>query len=142
MDLVMESTLVLVKPDGVQNGMIGDIISRFERRGLKIIALKMLHLSREKAAIHYEEHQGKPFFDGLVDFITSGPIVAMVVRGNQAIKVVRTMMGATNPVDALPGTIRGDYALTIGHNVIHGSDSEGSAMREIKIYFDEKEMIG
>lgn len=136
----MENTLVLVKPDGVKKGVIGEIIRRFEQRGLKIVGLKMLTLSSEKAEIHYEEHKGKAFFGELVDFITSGPIVAMVVRGDKAIKVVRTMMGATNPVEAAPGTIRGDFALSIANNIVHGSDSELSAIREIKIYFTEDEI--
>lgn len=136
----MENTLVLVKPDGVKKGVIGEIIRRFEQRGLQIAALKMLTLSREKAEIHYEEHKGKNFFGDLVDFITSGPIVAMVVRGEKAIKVVRTMMGTTNPAEAAPGTIRGDFALSIANNIIHGSDSELSAIREIKIYFQDEEI--
>jgi nucleoside-diphosphate kinase len=138
----MENTLVLVKPDGVKKGVIGEIIRRFEQRGLQIVALKMLRLTSEKAQIHYEEHKDKAFFGELVNFITSGPIVAMVVRGEKAIKVVRTMMGATNPVDSAPGTIRGDLALSMSQNIIHGSDSELSAIREIKIYFQEDEVLG
>jgi nucleoside-diphosphate kinase len=131
----MEKTLVLVKPDGVNKGLCGEIIARFEKRGLKIAGLKMLQLSRELAQKHYGEHQGKPFFDGLVDFITSAPLVAIVVEGENAVPVVRAMMGATNPVDSAPGTIRGDFALTISSNVIHGSDSAASAEREIGIFF-------
>ncbi|KYZ77413.1 nucleoside-diphosphate kinase [Anaerosporomusa subterranea] len=138
----MENTLVLVKPDGVKKGLTGEIIRRFEQRGLQIVALKMLRLSEEKAKIHYEEHKEKPFFGELVDFITSGPIVAMVVRGEKAIKVVRTMMGTTNPVEAAPGTIRGDFALSMAQNIIHGSDSELSAIRETKIYFQDDEIQG
>jgi nucleoside-diphosphate kinase len=138
----MENTLVLVKPDGVKKAVTGEIIRRFEQRGLQIIALKMLRLSAEKAKIHYEEHKEKAFFGELVDFITSGPIVAMVVRGEKAIKVVRTMMGTTNPVEAAPGTIRGDFALSMAQNIIHGSDSELSAIREIKIYFQDDEIQG
>jgi nucleoside-diphosphate kinase len=138
----MENTLVLVKPDGVKKAVTGEIIRRFEQRGLQIIALKMLRLSAEKAKIHYEEHKEKTFFGELVDFITSGPIVAMVVRGEKAIKVVRTMMGTTNPVEAAPGTIRGDFALSMAQNIIHGSDSELSAIREIKIYFQDDEIQG
>ena len=137
----MESTLVLVKPDGVKKGLIGEILRRFEQRGLHIVALKMLRLSEEKAQIHYEEHKGKAFFADLVNFITSGPIVAVVVRGEKAIKTIRTMMGTTNPVDAAPGTIRGDFALSMSQNIIHGSDSELSAIREIKIYFQEEEIL-
>jgi len=138
----MEKTLVLVKPDGVQKGVIGDIIKRFERRGLKIVGLKMMHLSRELAGKHYAEHEGKPFYNELVDFITSGPLVAMVVAGENAIKAVRAMMGATNPLEAAPGTIRGDYALNIGNNIVHGSDSPESAAREISIFFDSSEIFG
>ena len=137
----MENTLVLVKPDGVKKGVIGEIIRRFEQRGLQIAALKMLRLSEEKAKIHYEEHKEKPFFGELVELITSGPIVAMVLRGEKAVKVVRTMMGATNSAEAAPGTIRGDFALTMSQNIIHGSDSEQSASREIKIYFEESEIM-
>lgn len=135
----MEKTLVLVKPDGVQKAVIGDIINRFERRGLKIVGLKMMQLTPETAGKHYAEHQGKPFFGELVDFITSGPLVAMVVAGENAIKAVRTMMGATNPLDAAPGTIRGDYALNISNNIVHGSDSPTSAEREIGIFFGTNE---
>lgn len=136
----MEKTLVLVKPDGVEKGLCGEVIARFETRGLKVAALKMMKLSSEQAETHYAEHQGKPFFRGLVDFITSAPLVAMVITGENAIKVVRTMMGSTNPVDAAPGTIRGDYALTIGSNIIHGSDSQASAEREVGIFFSAGEI--
>ncbi len=137
----MEKTLVLVKPDGVAKGLTGEIIARFERRGLTVAALKMLKLSRAKAETHYAEHKERPFFGELVDFITSGPIVAMVVSGENAVKVVRTMMGPTNPVDAAPGTVRGDFALSIGQNIIHGSDSPASAAREIEIYFAPDEIL-
>ncbi len=137
----MEKTLVLIKPDGVQKGLIGEVIKRFEQRGLNIAALKLFVMSEEQANVHYAEHKGKPFFPGLIDYITSGPIVAMVVAGDSAIKVVRTMMGSTNPAEAAPGTIRGDYALTIAENVIHGSDSLESAQREIAIYFTNKEVV-
>lgn len=136
----MEKTLVLVKPDGVQRGLNGEIISRFEARGLRIAALKMCRMSREVAEKHYAEHIGKPFFQGLVDFIISGPIVAMVVEGDNAIRAVRVMMGATNPVDAQPGTIRGDYALNMSQNVIHGSDGPESASREIETFFSIAEI--
>lgn len=136
----MENTLVLIKPDGVRKGLVGEVLRRFEQRGLQIVALKMLRLSEEQAQIHYEEHKEKAFFSDLVNFITSGPIVAVVVRGEKAIKTVRTMMGATNPVDAAPGTIRGDFALSMSQNIIHGSDSELSAIREIKIYFQEEDI--
>ena len=137
----MEKTLVLVKPDGVKKGLIGEIIQRFENRGLTIDGLKMLVLSREQANTHYYEHRDKSFFTDLVDFITSGPLVAMVIGGDNAVKAVRAMMGATNPVEAAPGTIRGDFALSMSHNVIHGSDSISSAQREIAIFFDECEIF-
>jgi nucleoside-diphosphate kinase len=137
----MEKTLVLVKPDGVAKGLTGEIIARFERRGLTVSALKMLKLSRAKAEIHYAEHKERPFFGELVAFITSGPIVAIVVSGENAVKVVRTMMGPTNPADAAPGTVRGDFALSIGQNIIHGSDSPASAAREIEIYFTPDEIV-
>jgi len=139
--VTMEKTLVLVKPDGVAKGLIGEVVGRFERRGLSICGLKMLKLTKEKAEVHYAEHRGKPFFPELVDFITSGPIVALVVGGENAVKVVRTMMGTTNPADAAPGTIRGDYALKLSQNIIHGSDSLESASREILIYFSQDEIV-
>lgn len=138
----MEQTLVLVKPDGVAKKICGEIITRFEQRGLSLMGLKLIRLTEEQAKRHYAEHEGKPFFSGLVSFITSGPIVAIVVKGENAIKVVRTMMGATNPVEALPGTIRGDFALTIDSNIIHGSDSAISAEREIGIFFATDELVG
>jgi nucleoside-diphosphate kinase len=137
----MEKTLVLVKPDGVANGLTGEIIKRFEQRGLTVAALKMMQMTREKAEIHYGEHRERPFFGELVAFITSGPIVAMVVKGENAVKAVRGMMGATNPVDATPGTIRGDFALNIGNNIVHGSDSLDSAAREVAIFFSPDEIV-
>ena len=137
----MERTLVLVKPDGVMRRLSGEIISRFEKRGLRIAALRMCRMTREMAEKHYAEHVGKPFFPGLVDFITSGSIVAMVVQGEGAIRAVRTMMGATNPLDAAPGTIRGDLALTMGNNVVHGSDGPESAAREISTFFAPDEIF-
>ncbi|MDT8901220.1 nucleoside-diphosphate kinase [Anaeroselena agilis] len=137
----MEKTLVLVKPDGVAKGLTGEIIARFERRGLTLAALKMLKLTKDKAEIHYAEHKERPFFGELVVFITSGPIVAMVISGENAVKIVRAMMGPTNPADAAPGTVRGDYALSIGQNIIHGSDSPASAAREIEIYFAPDELV-
>jgi len=136
----VENTLVLLKPDAVARGLCGEIIARFERRGLKIIGMKMLQLSREQGVSHYSEHKDKPFFDDLVIFITSGPLVAMVIRGENAIKLVRTMMGVTNPVDAAPGTIRGDFATIMRNNIIHGSDGIVSAEREINIYFKSNEL--
>jgi len=136
----MENTLVLLKPDAVAKGVCGEIIARFEKRGLKIIGLKMLQLSREQATIHYSEHQGKPFFHELVTFIISGPLVAIALQGENAVKVVRTMMGSTNPLDAAPGTIRGDLAITIRNNIIHGSDGSVSAKREIEVFFNDSEL--
>ena len=137
----MERTLVLVKPDGVQRALSGEIINRFEKRGFQVVALKKCLMSRETAEKHYAEHMGKPFFPGLVEYIISGPIVAMVLRGDNAIKAVRAMMGATNPVDAAPGTIRGDLALTMSNNVIHGSDGSESAVREISTFFSPEEIF-
>ena len=137
----MEKTLVLVKPDGVQRRLGGEIISRFEKRGLKIVALKLCRMSREMAEKHYAEHVGKPFFQSLVEFITSGPIIAMVVEGENSIRAVRAMMGATNPLEAAPGTIRGDLALVMSQNVIHGSDGPESAEREIETFFVPAEIF-
>ncbi|WP_425061078.1 Nucleoside diphosphate kinase [Sporomusa carbonis] len=140
MDAV-ESTLVLIKPDAVARKICGEIISRFERRGLTLTAMKLLRITPEIAAKHYEEHREKPFYPELLEFITSGPVVAMVLTGPEAIKIVRTMMGPTNPVNAPPGTIRGDYATIMTNNIVHGSDSETSAKREINIYFTEQELV-
>jgi nucleoside-diphosphate kinase len=137
----VEKTLVLVKPDGVRRGLSGEIIARFEKRGLQIVALKLMQISKTMAEKHYAEHVGKPFFDGLVDFITSGPVVAMVVKGDHAIRAVRAMMGATNPLEAVPGTIRGDFALVMSENVIHGSDGAESAAREIDAFFASTEIF-
>ncbi|HPU35797.1 MAG TPA: nucleoside-diphosphate kinase [Bacillota bacterium] len=137
----MERTYLMVKPDGVQRGLVGDIISRFEKRGFKIVALKMLRISRELAEKHYGEHVGKPFFESLVSFITSGPVVAMVIEGKGVVNAAREMMGTTNPLKAAPGTIRGDLGIDIGRNVIHGSDSLESARREISIFFKEEELV-
>jgi nucleoside-diphosphate kinase len=125
----------MVKPDGVRKNLIGAVIARFERRGLRITGLKMIKISVEQAKKHYAEHAGKPFFGELVEFITSGPVAAMVVEGENAIKAVRSMMGATNPLDAVPGSIRGDFALTMSQNIVHGSDGEESAEREINNFF-------
>lgn len=139
--MTVERTLVLVKPNGVARGLIGEIVARFERRGFALKAARMLQVDRDLAARHYQEHVGKPFFEELVAFITSGPIMAMVVEGPAAVKVVRTMTGSTNPIDAAPGTIRGDYALDMGENVVHGSDSVDSAEREIALYFRPDDML-
>lgn len=137
----MEKTLVLVKPDGVQRGLVGEVISRLEKTGLKLVALKMLHMDKVMAGKHYAVHQGKPFFEGLVNFITSSPLVAAVFEGKNAVEVVRKAMGATDPVKAAPGTIRGDLALDIGRNVVHGSDSVENAEKEISLFFSPKEIL-
>ncbi|MDO9535461.1 MAG: nucleoside-diphosphate kinase [Bacillota bacterium] len=137
----MEKTFTMLKPDAVQRNLTGEIISRFEKRGLKLAALKMLLISREMAEEHYGEHKGKKFFDDLVSFITSGPVVAMVWEGQNAVQLVRKMLGSTDPQEALPGTVRGDYALFTGNNMIHGSDSLESAAREISLFFVEKDII-
>ena len=138
----MERTLVFVKPDGVQRGLAGEIISRLERKGLKIVALKMLQMDRAMAERHYGVHRDKPFFSSLVDFIISGPIVAAVVEGRQAVEVVRRLMGDTDPLKAAPGTIRGDFGMEVQENLIHGSDSEENARKEISLFFSDKEIVG
>ena len=138
----MERTLVFVKPDGVQRGLVGEIISRLERKGLKIVALKMLQMDRAMAERHYGVHRDKPFFSSLVDFIISGPIVAAVVEGRQAVEVVRRLMGDTDPLKAAPGTIRGDFGMEVQENLIHGSDSEENARKEISLFFSDKEIVG
>jgi nucleoside-diphosphate kinase len=132
---VSERTLVLVKPDGVRRGVVGEVISRLERKGLAIVALELRTLTRETAEEHYGEHRERPFFGELVEFITGGPLVALVVEGPRAIEAFRTLAGATDPVKATPGTIRGDLALEIGENIVHGSDSPESAKREIELFF-------
>ncbi len=137
----MERTFVMIKPDGVQRCLIGEIISRLERKGLKIVAMKMMKIERDLAERHYEEHREKPFFESLVSYVTSGPVVAMVVEGKNAVKVVRNLVGATNPVEASPGTIRGDFGMEIGRNVIHASDSKESAEREISLFFKPEEIL-
>lgn len=136
----IESTLVLLKPDAVTRKLCGEIISRFERRGLGISALKLVRLTRDVAAKHYEEHLDKAFYPALLEFITSGPVIAIVVIGPQAVSIVRKMMGSTNPAEAQPGTIRGDYATTMDNNIVHGSDSVVSAKREIAIFFNKDEI--
>jgi nucleoside-diphosphate kinase len=137
----MERTLVLVKPDGVQRGMVGEVISRLERRGIKLVALKMMLVDEALAHRHYGEHEGKPFFPGLVDFITSSPLVAMVWEADDAVEIVRGTMGQTNPKNAAPGTIRGDLGVNIGRNLVHGSDSPESAQREVALFFEEGEIL-
>jgi nucleoside-diphosphate kinase len=138
--MAIEQTYAMIKPDGVQRGLVGEVVARIERKGFRIVALKQMTIPRATAEKHYGEHQGKPFFEGLVSFITSGPVVAMVVEGENAIAEWRKMMGATNPADATPGTIRGDYATTIDENVAHGSDAPETAKREIGIFFGEDEL--
>ncbi len=133
----MERTLVIVKPDGVQRGLIGEVIGRLERRGLKIVAMELRQIDRELAERHYAEHQGKGFYEGLVDYITSGAVVTMVLEGPDAIAATRATMGSTRPVEAGPGTIRGDLGLTVGRNLIHGSDGPESAVREVALFFGE-----
>jgi nucleoside-diphosphate kinase len=137
----MERTLFMVKPDGVARGLVGEIVSRIERRGLTIRDMRLLRVTPEQAADHYAEHREKPFYAALVEFITSGPVVAMVIEGEAAVTTVRGMMGATNPLDSAPGTIRGDYALEIGENIVHGSDSRANGEREIAIYFSEPDLV-
>lgn len=132
-----ERTLVLIKPDGVRRGLAGEVLSRIERKGLRIVAMDMRVVGRDLAETHYAEHAGKPFYGSLVEFITSGPLVAMVVEGPRAIEAFRALAGATDPVKATPGTIRGDYALEVQDNIVHGSDSPDSAEREIKIFFPD-----
>jgi len=134
---VPERTLVLVKPDGVRRGLVGEVVSRLERKGLTLVAMSLRTLDRETAERHYAEHVGKPFFEGLVEFITSGPLVAVVVEGPRAVEATRTLMGVTDPVKSAPGSLRGDFALEIGQNLVHGSDSPESAERETAIYFPD-----
>jgi nucleoside-diphosphate kinase len=134
----MQQTFVIVKPDGVQRGLVGEIITRFERRGLKIVAMKMLQVSDELAHEHYGVHEGKPFFDGLLQYITSSPVVAMVVEGTDAIALVRNTVGATRPAEAAPGTIRGDFGIEVGRNLVHASDGEDTAASEIALWFGDE----
>jgi nucleoside-diphosphate kinase len=134
---VPERTLIIIKPDAVRRNLIGEVISRIERKGLRVIAMDLRTVERETAETHYAEHVGKPFFGPVVDFITSAPLVALVAEGERAIEAFRGLAGATDPVKALPGTIRGDYALEVGQNMVHGSDSPEAAEREIKIFFPE-----
>ena len=132
----MSRTFVMIKPDGVERNLIGEIVSRFERKGLKIEAAKLMQIDRTLAETHYGEHKERPFFGDLVDFITSGPVFAMVLEGHEAVQNARSLIGKTNPTEAAPGTIRGDFATEVGSNIIHGSDSDESAAREIKLFFE------
>jgi nucleoside-diphosphate kinase len=133
----MERTLILVKPDAFSRSLTGEIIGRFERKGLRLAALQHMTMTRELAAQHYAEHEGKAFYEELVSFITSGPLVAMVLEGEQAVVAARQVIGATNPVEASPGSIRGDYAIEVGQNMVHGSDSPESADREVSLFFPD-----
>lgn len=137
----MERSLIILKPDAVQRGLVSTILGRLEQRGLRFAGLKMMHVTEELARKHYGEHEGKPFFAGLIEYITSGPVVVIVVTGKNVIETVRTMVGATNPVKAAPGTIRGDFGLEIGRNLIHASDSPESGERETSIFFASNELV-
>ncbi len=137
----MQKTLVLLKPDAVQRGLVGELVSRLERKGLKLVGMKLVKMDDALARQHYAEHVDKPFFKGLAQFITSGPLVAMAIEGEDAICMVRTLMGETNPANAAPGTVRGDYAVSIGLNLVHGSDSIESAQRELALFFKKDEIL-
>lgn len=137
----LQRTLVLIKPDAVQRGLVGQIVSRFEARGINLVGLKLLKMDSQRASKLYEPHVGKPFYDGLVGYMTSGPIVALCLEGVEAIGVVRKMMGATNPSQAEPGTIRGDFAQRVDFNIVHGSDSPENAARELPIFFNNEELV-
>jgi nucleoside-diphosphate kinase len=136
----VERTFLAVKPDGVQRGLVGEIISRYEAKGFTLVGLKLMQVSRELAEQHYGEHKERPFFPGLVDFITSGPVVAMVWEGKGVVAAARKIIGATNPLDSEPGTIRGDFGVDIGRNIIHGSDAVETAQREISLWFKSEEL--
>jgi Nucleoside diphosphate kinase len=138
---IMEKTFLMIKPDGVQRNLIGPIVERLENKGFKVVGAKLMQVSEDLAKTHYGEHSERPFFGELVDFITSGPVFAMVLEGENVIKTARLVVGSTNPQEAAPGTIRGDFGLTVGKNIIHGSDSPESAEREINLFFDESEVL-
>ncbi len=137
----MEQTLIIIKPDAVQRGLIGEIITRFERRGLRIAAMKLIHIDRALAERHYAIHKGKPFYEPLIEYITSSPVVVMALEGNDAIEIARRTMGATNPTQAAPGTIRADFGLEIGRNLVHGSDGPDTAAIEVPLFFTEQEVV-
>jgi nucleoside-diphosphate kinase len=141
MELDKERTLVIIKPDGVQRGLVGEIISRFERRGFKIVGLKFMQITPELAAKHYEAHIGKPFYEPLVAFMTSGPVAVIALQGRDSVRLVRNMMGALNPEDAAPGSIRGDLTMSKRYNVIHGSDSPEAGAREVALFFKQDEIL-
>jgi nucleoside-diphosphate kinase len=138
----VERTLIIIKPDAVQRGLTGEITRRFEQRGLKIVAMKFMQVPRELAQRHYAEHDGKPFYEGLVGYITSSPVVVMVLEAQNCVELARNMIGKTKPVDAAPGTIRGDFAVEVGRNLVHGSDAPASADREISLWFTPEELFG
>ena len=138
---MIEKTLVVIKPDGVKRGLTGEIVSRFEKRGLRVAALKMVWLSEDQAQQIYAPHKGKSFYQGLIDFMTSGPVVAAAFAGELAVQVVRNMMGALDPAEAMPGSVRGDYSMDIRHSVVHGSDSRENAYRELGVLFDDSEFM-
>jgi nucleoside-diphosphate kinase len=137
----VERTLIIIKPDAVQRGLIGETIRRFERRGLQLVALKFMQITEELARQHYAVHEGKPFYEPLVAYITSGPVVVMILQGKNTIQVARNTMGATNPAEAKPGTIRADFGLEIGRNLVHGSDGPDTAASEMSLFFDESEIV-
>ena len=137
----MERSLVILKPDAIQRGLVGAILGRLERRGLKIIGMKLIHMDRDLAERHYADHKGKSFFAGTVEYITSGPVVVLVIAGENVIQMIRNTVGATNPLNAAPGTIRGDYAVTIGRNLIHASDSPENGEKELKNFFGDDELL-
>ena len=139
--MASERTLVIIKPDGVQRGLIGPIISRLEGRGLKLVGLKLVQVSQNLAERHYAEHEGKPFYPGLLRYITSGPVIVLCVEGTSAVQMVRNTVGATNPLNAAPGTIRADWALDIGRNLIHASDAPATAERELALWFEPSELV-
>ena len=140
MDADKERTLIIIKPDGVQRGLVGEIISRIERRGFKIVGMKLIRIDDGLAGRHYEVHKGKPFYDSLISFITSSPVMVMAVQGRDVVRLMRNMMGALNPEDAAPGSIRGDLALSKSYNVIHGSDSAENGAREVGLFFEPDEL--
>ena len=137
----MERTLILVKPDGVQRGLIGEIIARFERRGLKLIGMKFMQMSEDLARSHYAVHEGRPFYESLVTYITSGPVVAMAWEGNEAILAARNTIGSTKPVEAAVGTIRGDLGMEVGRNLVHGSDSPENGVKEVELFFGQEDLV-
>ena len=138
----MERTFIMIKPDGVQRHLVGEILHRFEAKGFTLVGLKMMKVSRELAEKHYDVHKGKPFFSGLVDFITSAPVIAMVWEGDNVVTAARKLIGATDPISADPGSIRGDFGVSIGRNLIHGSDAIETAQREISLWFTDEEQVG